>query len=66
VKIGSRTRRFIGESMVVRLATVSDSERPRVTPLWFIFESGRFYMNTRPRLQFEIFLRTQKWCATRT
>jgi uncharacterized pyridoxamine 5'-phosphate oxidase family protein len=47
MKIGSRMRGFIGESMVVRLATVSDSGQPRITPLWFIFERGRFYMNTR-------------------
>jgi len=47
VKIGSRTRRFIDESMVVRLATVSGSGQARVTPLWFIFAGGRFYMNTR-------------------
>ncbi len=47
MKIGSRTRRFIDAAMVVRLATVSASGQPRVTPLWFIFESGRFYMNTR-------------------
>ncbi len=47
MKIGRRERRLIDESMVVRLATVSGSGQPRVTPLWFIFASGQFYMNTR-------------------
>jgi general stress protein 26 len=47
VKIEPRTRRLIDESMIVRLATVSASGQPRVTPLWFIFEGGHFYMNTR-------------------
>lgn len=47
MKIGPRTRRLIDQSMIVRLATVSASGQPRLTPLWFIFESVRFYMNTR-------------------
>jgi uncharacterized pyridoxamine 5'-phosphate oxidase family protein len=47
MNIDTRARRRIANSLVVRLATLSGASQPRLTPLWFIFDRGRFYMNTR-------------------
>ena len=33
--------------MIVRVATLSRDGTPRLTPLWFIHDRGRIYMNTR-------------------
>jgi uncharacterized pyridoxamine 5'-phosphate oxidase family protein len=42
-----RVRRFLSRSMIVRLATVSARQQPRLTPLWFVADRGRIYMNAR-------------------
>jgi Pyridoxamine 5'-phosphate oxidase len=47
VRLDARVRSFLGESMIARLATLSESTGPRLTPLWFVLDRDRFYMNTR-------------------
>ena len=42
-----RVDRFISKCMVVRVATLSASGLPHLTPLWFVRSGGDFYMNTR-------------------
>ena len=42
-----RIDRFISRCMVVRVATLSASGLPHLTPLWFVRSGGDFYMNTR-------------------
>lgn len=42
-----RVDRFISKCMVVRVATLSTSGVPHLTPLWFVRSGGDFYMNTR-------------------
>ncbi len=40
-------RRFLGRSMVVRIATLSPAGNPDIIPLWFVTLRGRIYMTTR-------------------
>ena len=47
MKLDARARSFLRESMIARLATLSGSGSPRLTPLWFVLHRGRIYMNTR-------------------
>ncbi len=42
-----RVERFVSRCMVVRVATLSASGVPHLTPLWFVRSGGDFYMNTR-------------------
>ncbi len=42
-----RIDRFISKCMVVRVATLSASGLPHLTPLWFVRSGGDFYMNAR-------------------
>ncbi len=42
-----KLRRFLGASMIVRVATLSRNGQPHLTPLWFVEDGGRFYMGTR-------------------
>ena len=42
-----RIDRFISRCMVVRVATLSASGLPHLTPLWFVRSGGDFYMNAR-------------------
>jgi uncharacterized pyridoxamine 5'-phosphate oxidase family protein len=38
---------FLGQSMVVRVATLSSKGQPHITPLWFVWDQGRIYVNLR-------------------
>ena len=40
-------RRFLGRSMIVRIATVSPAGNPDIIPLWFVTFQGHIYMTTR-------------------
>jgi len=40
-------RRFLGRSMIVRIATLSPAGNPDIIPLWFVTFGGRIYMTTR-------------------
>ena len=39
--------RFLGRSMVVRVATLSQRGEPHITPLWFVVDGRKFYMAPR-------------------
>jgi hypothetical protein len=41
------TNRLLCKSKIARLATVSSGGLPNITPLWFVLDGGRLYMNTR-------------------
>jgi len=43
-----RVRAFLGNSMVVQLATRSPKGRPFMTPLWFVVDRGELYITTGP------------------
>ncbi len=43
----ARVRRFLQKSMVTPLATLSARGQPHLTPLWFVYDGGKLYMNTR-------------------
>lgn len=43
----ARIERFVSRCMVVRVATLSASSVPHLTPLWFVRRGGDFYMTTR-------------------
>ncbi len=43
----ARVQRFLQKSMVTPLATLSASAQPHLTPLWFVHDGGKLYMNTR-------------------
>lgn len=47
MSLDTRARRFLRQSMIARLATQSPSGVPRLTPLWFVVDRDRFYMNCR-------------------
>jgi hypothetical protein len=40
---------FLGRSMVVRVATLSSTGQPHITPLWFVWDQGLIYMNVRSK-----------------
>jgi len=40
-------RDALGRSKIARLATVSAEGFPNLTPLWFVYDGARLYMNTR-------------------
>ncbi len=40
-------RRFLGRSILLRIATLSPAGNPDVIPLWFVNFRGRIYMTTR-------------------
>jgi len=43
----SELEAFLNEPRLAHLATASASGRPRVTPIWFLYEGGSFYFTTR-------------------
>ena len=42
-------QRFLRQSIVVQLATLSPKGRPFVTPLWFVAHGGALYITTGPQ-----------------
>ena len=45
--VDPRIDRFLSRCMVVRVATLSASGLPHLTPLWFVRSGSNFYMNAR-------------------
>lgn len=43
----SELKSFFDEPRMAHLATSSRNGKPRVTPIWFIYENGLFYFTTR-------------------
>lgn len=43
----SELNAFLDEPRMAHLATTSKSGRPRVTPVWYLYENGAFYFTTR-------------------
>jgi len=43
----SELKRFLAQPRMAHLATVSTSGKPRVNPIWYAYENGRFYFTTR-------------------
>ncbi len=41
-----RVQAFLGDSMIVEVATLSPKRRPFVTPLWFVVHGGCVYITT--------------------
>ena len=41
------TTRMLQRAKIARIATFSAKGRPNLTPLWFVFDGARLYMNTR-------------------
>ena len=39
--------RVLRRAKIARVATVSAKGLPNLTPLWYVFDAGRLYMNTR-------------------
>ena len=42
---------LLGEPNLARLAYVGLDKRPRVVPIWFVYEDGRFLMVTGPKAE---------------
>jgi nitroimidazol reductase NimA-like FMN-containing flavoprotein (pyridoxamine 5'-phosphate oxidase superfamily) len=40
---------FLTEQRTARVATVSSKGEPHVVPMWFVWQDGKFYMNTLKR-----------------
>ena len=40
---------FLGEPRMAHLATASKTGKPRVSPIWYVYEDGCFYFTTRLR-----------------
>ena len=40
-------KRFLSEVRLAHLATASIDGKPRVSPMWFVYENGCFYFTTR-------------------
>jgi PPOX class probable F420-dependent enzyme len=38
---------FLNKPRIAHLATSSRNGRPRVSPVWYVFEDGEFYLTTR-------------------
>ncbi len=45
----SEVHEFLGRAMVVRVATLSSKGQPHITPLWFVWDRGRIYINLRAK-----------------
>ena len=43
----SELNSFLREPRMAHLATVSQDGRPRVSPIWYVYEDGCFYFTTR-------------------
>jgi len=43
----SELKSFLDEPRMAHLATSSRNGKPRVTPIWYVYENGLFYFTTR-------------------
>jgi PPOX class probable F420-dependent enzyme len=43
----TQLKRFLNETRLAHIATASIDGKPRVNPIWFVYENGSFYFTTR-------------------
>jgi len=43
----TKLRQFLSETRLAHLGTASIDGKPRVNPIWFVYENGSFYFTTR-------------------
>jgi len=59
----SELEKFLNGTRLAYLATTSKSGRPRVTPMWYLYEEGCFYLTTRMGRLKGIHIKNNPWIA---
>jgi len=40
---------FLSKGRIVRVSSIESDGKPHIIPIWYVYESGKFYLSTGPR-----------------